>query len=67
MAAGDKWELPGGHKALEVAGSTASTLVVCIIPDPPWPFPKPPQMVARNLCKKLPSRYGGGSDDEALM
>jgi hypothetical protein len=60
MSAGDLWELPGGHRALEVDGSTRHTLRVCIIRSN-WPFPLPSQDVARNLCTRLPSRYMQGS------
>lgn len=56
MSAGDRWKLPGGHEALEIDGSTRSVLRVCVI-VPGWPFPKPPQEVARKLCTAMPSRY----------
>lgn len=52
---GDLWELPGGHRALEVSGSTRDTLRVAII-RPRWPFPSPAQEVPRNLCKRLQHR-----------
>jgi hypothetical protein len=58
MSAGDKWELPGGHRAIEVSGSTRDYLRVCVI-KPKWPFPNAPQEVARTLCTKLPMRYYG--------
>jgi hypothetical protein len=58
MSAGDKWELPGGHQAIEVSGSTRDYLRVCVI-KPNWPFPESPREVARNLAKKLPMRYYG--------
>lgn len=53
---GTRWELPGGHQALEIDGSTRDTLRVCVI-RPNWPFPQAPQLVSRALCKRLPSRY----------
>lgn len=59
MSQGDKWELPGGHQALEVSGSTRTVLRLSVI-DPKWPFPKPPVEVARVLCKPLPMRYYHG-------
>jgi hypothetical protein len=58
MSAGDKWELPGGHQAIEVSGSTRDYLRVCVI-KPNWPFANAPQEVARTLCTKLPMRYYG--------
>jgi hypothetical protein len=65
---GTRWRLPGGHEALEVPGSTRTTLRVCVI-APNWPFPKPPQDVARALCERMPSRYLQGKDvvGEALL
>jgi len=60
MSAGDKWQLPGGHLAIEVDGSTPDTLRVCVIP-PGWAWVKPPQDVARVLCERLPMRYYGGA------
>lgn len=56
MSAGQLWEIPGGHRALEVENSTRDTLRLCVI-VPDWPFPKPPIQVARSLCTKLPMRY----------
>jgi hypothetical protein len=53
MSQGDLWEMPGAHRALEVSGSTRTTLRLSVI-DPKWPFPKPPIEVARTLCKPLP-------------
>jgi hypothetical protein len=53
---GTRWELPGGHQALEVDGSTRDTLRVCVIREH-WPWPQAPQTVARDLCKRMPSRY----------
>lgn len=60
MSAGDRWALPGGHEAIEVSGSTRDVLRVSVI-APNWPFPKPPQEVARKLCKRMPSRYLKGA------
>ena len=57
---GTRWQLPGGHEALEVSGSTRQVLRVCVI-RPNWPFPQSPIEVARNLCKPLPSRYLHGA------
>jgi hypothetical protein len=59
MSQGDKWEMPGGHQALEVSGTTRDVLMLSII-DPKWPFLKPPVEVARVLCTPLPMRYYGG-------
>jgi len=59
MGCGDRWRLPGHYEALEVSGSTRDALRVCVI-DPQWPWPKPPQMVARALCELMPSRYLNG-------
>lgn len=42
MSAGDRWQLPDGREALELDG---------------WPFPCPPEVAARRLCQRLPSRY----------
>lgn len=58
--AGTLWELPGGHRAIEVSGSTRDTLRVSVI-APNWPFPKPPIEYARSLCKPLPMRYYKGA------
>ena len=60
MSAGDRWTLPGGHSAIEVEGSTVDTLRVMIV-VPGWPWPKPPQEVARVLCERAPMRYYGGA------
>jgi hypothetical protein len=60
MSAGTRWQLPGGHQALEIAGSTRECLRVCVIVAN-WPFPKPPQDVPRKLCTALPSRYLKGA------
>jgi len=60
VTAGTLWELPGGHHALEIEGSTRDVLRVArIVPN--WPFPAPAQEVARSLCKPLPSRYLHGA------
>ena len=56
MSAGDVWFIPGGHKALELDGSTRDVLRLAVI-VPAWPFPKPPVEVVRSLCEKAPSRY----------
>lgn len=53
---GTLWELPGGHRALEVSGSTGQILRVCVIRSN-WPFPEAPREVVRSLCTQLPSRY----------
>ena len=71
MTAGTLWTLPGGHRALEVSGSTRDYLRVSVI-TPGWPFPKPPQDVPRALCERAPMRYHGGAptverDGEALL
>jgi hypothetical protein len=67
VSQGDKWMLPGGHEAIEVSGSTRTTLRVCVI-KPHWPFPTPPREVARDLCQPLPMRYyGGATVGEALL
>lgn len=57
---GDTWEIPGAHRALELDGSTRDILRVSVIP-PGWEWLKPPMLVPRNLCTKLPSRYLRGS------
>ncbi len=59
MSQGDKWQLPGGHEAIEVSGSTRDYLRVCII-KPNWPFPDAPREIARNLCTRAPMKYYGG-------
>jgi hypothetical protein len=56
--------MPGGHRALEVSGSTRDVLRLSVI-DPSWPFPKPAIDVARVLCKKLPMRYYHGQLQDA--
>lgn len=63
MSAGDVWEMPGGHRALEMDGSTRTVLRLAVI-VPNWPFPKPPVEVARSLCKRLPSKYLSGAVPE---
>ena len=63
------WELPGGHRALEVDGSTRDLLRVCVVVQN-WPFPKPPVEIVRSLCTMLPSRYLKETHDDlpdALM
>jgi hypothetical protein len=60
MSAGTRWQLPGGHEALEIAGSTRECLKLCVI-VPNWPFPKPAIDVPRKLCTALPSRYLHGA------
>jgi hypothetical protein len=60
MSAGDRWRLPGGHEAIELDGSTRDVLRVARI-VPHWPFPAPPQDVARSLCERMPSRYLRGA------
>ena len=66
MSAGDAWLMPGGHKALEMPGSTRDELRLSVVVDG-WPYPAPPKMVVRALCERLPSRYLQGSipQDEA--
>ena len=69
MSAGQLWGLPGGHRAIELDGSTRTVLRVAVI-RPNWPFPNAPQEVARDLCERLPMRYHGASveqDGEALL
>lgn len=53
---GTLWTIPGGRQALEVSGSTRDVLRAAPI-RPDWPFPEPPVEVARNLCRRMPSRY----------
>lgn len=60
MSAGDRWRMPGAHEALELPGSTRDALRLCVI-DSNWPWPKPPQVVARALCERMPSRYLRGA------
>lgn len=60
MSAGDLWQLPGGHRAIETEGSTPDVLRVMVIP-PGWPWCKPVQEVARSLCVRVPMRYCGGA------
>lgn len=64
MSNGDLWEMPGGHRAIEVSGSTSTLLRLSVI-DPSWPFPKPPIEVARVLCKRLPMKYYHGQVPDA--
>jgi hypothetical protein len=64
VSKGDLWALPGGHRALEVDGSTRDVLRLAIVP-PGWEWMLPPRDVARALCHPLPMRYYGaqpGSD-----
>lgn len=56
MAAGDRWRLPDGREALELGGSAGGLLRVAPF-APNWPFPAPPEVAARRLCQRLPSRY----------
>ena len=56
MSAGDLWAMPGGHRTLEMNGSSHDVLRLSVI-VPGWPYPKPPVTVARNLCERLPCRY----------
>lgn len=69
MANGDLWKLPDGREAIEVSGSQGGQLrVAVIVPD--WPFPTPPEVVARRLCTRLPMRYPHGQvpqDEEATF
>lgn len=58
MSAGDKWRLPNGTEALELDGSTAKTLRICVI-KPNWPFPQAPVWVRRASCERVPMRYYG--------
>lgn len=60
MSQGQLWEMPGGHRAIEVSGSTRQVLRLSVI-TPNWPFPKPPVEVARRLCKALPMKYYHGA------
>lgn len=69
MSAGDRWQLPDGREAIELDGSVGGLLRVCPL-VPQWPFPGPPEVVARRLCSRLPSRYLHGqtpTDEPALM
>lgn len=70
MSAGDRWRLPDGRDALELDGSRGGLLRVSPI-LPAWPFPGPPEIAARRLCQRLPSRYLGGAIpvdlEEALL
>lgn len=63
MAAGDLWTMPGGHKGLEMEGSSPDVLRLSVIVEG-WPFPKPPILVARVLCQRAPSRYLHGQVTE---
>lgn len=59
MSAGDRWRLPDGREALELDGSRGGLLKLApIVPN--WPFPSPPEVAARRLCERLPSRYLAG-------
>lgn len=60
MSQGQLWEMPGGHRGIEVSGSTRQVLRLSVI-TPNWPFPKPPVEVARGLCKPLPMKYYHGN------
>ena len=53
---GTLWALPGGHRALELDGSTRDTLRLAILP-PGWHWMLPAKDVARVLCVRLPMRY----------
>jgi len=55
MSNGDLWEIPGGHRAIEVDGSTPDRLALRIIQPGEWLQGR--QIVARNLCTRLPMRY----------
>jgi hypothetical protein len=67
VSAGDTWKLPDGRSAIELDGSRGGLLRVApIVKD--WPFPAPPEVVARRLCSLEPSRYLHGQvpqDEEA--
>lgn len=56
MSAGDRWRLPDGREALELDGSRGGLLRVAPI-RADWPFPLAPEVAARRLCQRLPSRY----------
>lgn len=60
MSTGDLWEIPGGHRAIEVEGSTHDVLRLAVIP-PDWSWLKPPVDVARVLCTPLPMKYYKGA------
>lgn len=67
MANGDLWQLPDGREAIEVSGSEGGQLRVSVKVEG-WPFPTPPEIVARRLCTRLPMRYLNGQvpqDEEA--
>ncbi len=56
MAAGDRWKMPDGREGLELDGSKGGLLRLAPIRDG-WPFPCPPEIAARRLCERMPSRY----------
>lgn len=62
MSAGTLWTLPGGHRALEVDGSTRDVLRVAVL-HPHWPYAGPPIEYARSLCERAPMRYYGGAPE----
>jgi hypothetical protein len=67
MATGDRWKLPDGREGIELSGGQGGQLRVSVI-VPGWPFPLPPEIFARRLCTRLPSRYLHGQvpqDEEA--
>ncbi len=55
MTPGTRVRLPDGREALVIDSTDASLRVSVIVPN--WPFPAPPEWVARDAVKRMPSRY----------
>ncbi len=55
MSPGTRVRLQDGREALVIGATDLSLHVSVIVPN--WPFPAPPEWVARVGVKRLPSRY----------
>lgn len=59
---GDLWVIPGGHRAIEVEGSTDQAIRVRIIQEGEWL--QRAMMVPRELCEPGQMRYYGETSRE---
>lgn len=60
ISQGCRVQLADGRQAIVSDASGHDTGVLVVLPlDPHWPFPRPPEVVLVEQCRRMPSRYHG--------